>query len=301
MGLDPQVRDVLGAAADLPDVSELTPAAARRRSLDALAARRRATGPPEPVGEVRAQVLAGVSVRRYAPSAALPAGPVVAFFHGGGWVVGDLDTHDDVCRRLCVTTGATVVAVDYRLAPEHPFPAAVEDAGAVVRALAAAQPDAPLAVAGDSAGGNLAAVVALRCRDDDGPPLAAQALVYPVLDASMALPSYHENAEGYGLSARGMAWYWRQYAPADPADPSASPLAAADLTGAPPAVIATAGFDPLRDEGDAYAERLAGCGVAVTHLRYPTLVHSFLVMTPFVDAARAATTEVWTALAALLR
>lgn len=211
--------------------------------------------------------------------------PAVVYFHGGGWVVGDLDTHDAVCRVLADVTGCLVVAVDYRLAPEHVFPAAVEDCVAAYRwvqthADRLGVEPGRVGVMGDSAGGNLAAVVAQEARDLDVPPPVAQCLVYPATDARMDSRSLDLFAEGFFLSRADMEWFRGHYLP-DPADwtnPVASPLLADDLSGLAPAVVVTAGFDPLRDEGDAYADRLRDAGVPVRWRCYDDMVHGFFGM-----------------------
>src|ERR1700691_2510492 len=214
---------------------------------------------PGPGGDIR--------IRIYRPEGAESA-PLVTFFHGGGWVIGDIDTHDGSCRILSRRTGAVVVSVDYRLAPEHPFPAALDDCDAAVTWVAGQAEDlggdpGRLAVAGDSAGGNLAAAVTLRARERGGPAIAAQPLVDPAVDFTTVRPSELSTGEGYLLTAAAMHWFAAQYlGDHDPSDPRASPLLA-DLTGLPPAVVATAEFDPLRDEGRAYADALRDAGVAV--------------------------------------
>ena len=232
-----------------------------------------------------------IPVRIYRPSAA-PA-PVHVHFHGGGWVIGDLDTHDRDCREICVGADCIVVAVDYRLAPEHIFPAAPEDCYAALCWASAnldslcALPGA-VSVGGDSAGGNLAAAVALMARDRSGPAIAMQLLIYPVTDATMESGSYRDNANGYLLSRTMMSWFWDHYCPdlALRADPLASPITAEDLTGLPPALIMTAEFDPLRDEGEAYAERLIAAGVEVEVRRFDGLVHGFFSQAGVIEAAR---------------
>ena len=208
-------------------------------------------------------------------------GALVVYFHGGGWTVGSLDSHDQTCRFLAAESGAAVLSVAYRLAPEHPFPAPLEDALAAYRWGVAHAGDlgaepGRVAVAGDSAGGNLAAVVAGLAAGDDPPP-AMQALIYPVCDASRKHPSRRLFAEGYYLTDREMDWYEANYLADgdDPADPRVSPLCAEDLSGLPPAYLAVAGFDPLRDEGLAYAERLREAGVAVECRLHRGLVHGF--------------------------
>ena len=232
-----------------------------------------------------------IPVRIYRPSAA-PA-PVHVHFHGGGWVIGDLDTHDRDCREICVGADCIVVAVDYRLAPEHIFPAAPEDcyaslcwATANLDSLGASR--GPVSVGGDSAGGNLAAAVALMARDRNGPAIAMQLLIYPVTDATMESASYRDNADGYLLSRTMMSWFWDHYCPdlALRADPLASPITAEDLSGLPPALVMTAEFDPLRDEGEAYAERLIAAGVEVEVRRFDGLVHGFFSQAGMIEAAR---------------
>jgi acetyl esterase len=232
-----------------------------------------------------------IPVRIYRPSAA-PA-PVHVHFHGGGWVIGDLDTHDRDCREICVGADCIVVAVDYRLAPEHIFPAAPEDcyaslcwATANLDSLGASR--GPVSVGGDSAGGNLAAAVALMARDRNGPAIAMQLLIYPVTDATMESASYRDNADGYLLSRTMMSWFWDHYCPdlALRTDPLASPITAEDLSGLPPALVMTAEFDPLRDEGEAYAERLIAAGVEVEVRRFDGLVHGFFSQAGMIEAAR---------------
>lgn len=289
--LDPQIADVLAATERLrlPELWE-QPLAASRAGFRQQAALRNGGAPPLEVGSVLDDTVAGVPVRVYIPRT-VTVDSTVAYFHGGGWVIGDLDTHDPIARLLCDRLGARVVSVDYPLAPEHPYPEPLDACTDVVEALAER---GPVAVAGDSAGGNLATAVCLRT-----PAVTAQLLLYPCLDVTMSRPSYEENAEGYGLTASSMAWFWAQYAVSD-ADQLASPLAAADVTAAPPAVVATAGYDVLRDEGDDYAEQLAAAGVPVTHLRYPTLNHSFFAVAALVPAAAAAVDEVCAAFRARL-
>ena len=232
-----------------------------------------------------------IPLRIYRPSAA-PA-PVHVHFHGGGWVIGDLDTHDRDCREICVGADCIVVAVDYRLAPEHIFPAAPEDCYAALCWATAnldslcALPGA-VSVGGDSAGGNLAAAVALMARDRNGPAIAMQLLIYPVTDATMESGSYRDNADGYLLSRTMMSWFWDHYCPdlALRADPLASPITAEDLAGLPPALVMTAEFDPLRDEGEAYAERLIAAGVEVEVRRFDGLIHGFFSQAGMIEAAR---------------
>ncbi|MDX6658522.1 MAG: acetyl esterase [Solirubrobacteraceae bacterium] len=242
-------------------------------------------GPLRAVGEVEDREIAGVPCRIYEPFGA--ARGTLVNFHGGGWVLGTLDTYDHVARALCAESAARVVNVGYRVAPEHPFPAAVEDAWAVVSAL-----DGPLAVCGDSAGGNLAAVCALRARDA-GLPLALQVLVFPVCDAAMDSGSWRSFAEGHNLDAREMRWFWETYLDgADGLQPDASPLRAADLRGAAPALVITCSHDILRDEAETYAHALRAAGVPTRLERYEGMVHGFWRAPALVDDARRAHREV---------
>lgn len=292
MSIDPDARAYLDslAAAGVPPVTELAPEEARRNTE---AAAPGLFGPVEPVGAVADRTLPGpVHVRVYEPAAVERDRGVLVFFHGGGWVTGSLDSHDGVCRTLAATTPCAVVAVDYRLAPEHRFPAAVEDAWTATawvaeHAASLGADPARIAVGGDSAGGTLAAAVALRARDR-GLRLSLQLLVYPVCDAACDTPSYRDCAEGYGLTAAAMRWYWQQYLgpDGDPADPEASPLRARELAGAAPALVLTAEHDPLRDEGEAYAARLREAGVPVTLVRYDGLIHGFYRMPAAIGRAR---------------
>ena len=208
--------------------------------------------------------------------------PVLVYFHGGGWVLGNIDTHDGYCRALAAGAGIKVVSVDYRLAPEHKFPTAPEDCYAatcwiIENAKNFGGDPQRVAVGGDSAGGNLATVVALLARDRSGPDLAFQLLNYPITDYHLETPSYRENAEGYGLSKDTMAWFWDHYleTPEDGANPYASPLRAESLAGMPPALVVTAEYDPLRVEGEAYASRLGKEGGATELVRYDGMIHGF--------------------------
>ena len=293
MPLDPVTEAVLAelAKAEAPPIAELPPAGAREMY--------RQLQPPAPeleVGAVEDRRVPGpageIPVRVYRPVGDGPF-PLHVHFHGGGWVIGDLDTHDFDCRELCRGAGCVVVAVDYRLAPEHPFPAAPEDCWAATCWAAehagelGARPGA-ITVGGDSAGGNLAAVVALLARDAGGPEIALQLLIYPVVDAAMDRTSFRENGRDYMLTAEGMQWFWNHYCPPDArSDPRASPLHAADHSGLPPALILTAEFDPLRDEGEAYAGRLEAAGVPVTLHRLDGLIHGFFSQVRMIPAGRA--------------
>lgn len=235
-----------------------------------------------------------IPVRVYRPGE--EQAPVLVYFHGGGWVLGSLNTHHGVCATLAGLAGCLVCSVDYRLAPEHRFPAAVDDAWAVTTWAAeyaqelGGRPGA-LAVGGDSAGGNLAAVCALRARDV-GLPLALQLLVYPVTDADLDTATYRRFAEGYYLTAYSMGWFWDHYFPeGDRFHPDASPLRAEDVSGTAPALVITAEFDPLRAEGEAYARRLEESGVPVTLSRYDGMIHGFFRMPGVIDRANDALAE----------
>jgi acetyl esterase len=230
----------------------------------------------------------------------------VVFFHGGGFVLGDVDTHDNQCRALCTGVEAVVLSVGYRLAPEHPCPAAVDDCLAATRWAAEHVADLGgdrdrIAVAGDSAGGNLAAVVCQQARDTGGPALAAQLLIYPGVDFETRYPSEEENAEGYFLTLEDMIWFADNYAGhMDRRDPRMSPLRAAELSGLPPAVIATAEFDPLRDQGEAYADALERAGVPVVRRRYDGLIHGFFDLGALSPACAGAVSELCADLRGLL-
>jgi acetyl esterase len=303
MPLHPQARDLIDTttALKLPAVWDVTPAQARE------AARQRSAGlPREDVASVRdhrVPVSGGeITVRAFTPRATAPL-PALVYFHGGGWVTGDIESHEGICRTLANAARCVVASVDYRCAPEFAYPAAAEDSYAATRwvvehASALGVDGRRIATCGDSAGGNLAAAVPLMARDRGGPVLALQVLVYPVTDFDFGTASYVENAEGYLLTRQAMRWYWDQYVP-DPADrsqPYAAPLRARDLAGLPPALVITAEYDPLRDEGEAYARRLAEAGVPVTLTRYPGMIHAFFRYTNMLDAARAAVAEVVSAL-----
>lgn len=297
MPLDPHLAGVLQmmAAAGRKPTAEGTPAEGRAGYL-ALTVGTRKPEEVVPVAQVHDTTVDGAAgplkARIYRPEGAGPF-PTVAYFHGGGWVIGDLDTHDNMCRDLCRGAQAVVVAVDYRLAPEHPFPAAALDAVAATRWVVAHAAElggnATVGVAGDSAGGNLAAVVAQQLRDA-GVALAAQFLIYPAVDHTAAeYPSLAQNAKGYFLETATMAWFYGHYAGtvADPLDPRLAPLRHRDLTLLPPAVVVTAEFDPLRDSGLAYAEALRAAGNAVDHLAGPGMVHGFYDMGRWSPAAHA--------------
>jgi len=293
--LDPQARALIErfAAAGAPPLYTLTALEARRAYR---ASRAALAAAPVHVDEIRELSVPGpaavMRARLYRPDRAQNALPGMVYFHGGGFIYGDIDTHDAVCRGIAQCAPCAVVSVDYRLAPEHRFPAAVEDAFAAtawVAANAAALGIDPgrLAVAGDSAGGNLAAVVALLAREKGGPGVAMQVLVYPMTDFAAETDSISRFAAGYLLTRESIRWVKRTYLreERDALDWRASPLRARDFSKLPAAYIITAGFDPLRDEGGAYAERLAQAGVAVTHECFEGQVHGFLVMGGAIAAA----------------
>jgi acetyl esterase len=240
----------------------------------------------------------GVPLRLYRPQLDGAVGsdattlPVLVYLHGGGWTIGDLDTHDVLCRQLCLGAGLAVVSVDYRLGPETRFPGAVDDcvqATRWVRAHAAelGVDPARIAVGGDSAGGNLAAVVALVLRDAGDPPLAFQLLIYPATDMRAVAPSHSSNGQGYMLTSDSIAYYRSHYIenPAHWADWRASPLLAADLTQLPPALVLTAGYDPLRDEGRQYADALSAAGNSVQYLCFERQIHGFITMSRVLQEA----------------
>ncbi|MBM4439055.1 MAG: alpha/beta hydrolase [Candidatus Rokubacteria bacterium] len=303
MPLDPQARAMIDKtlALNLPPASQMGVAALRANARE-----RSAALPREDVASVRDHRIAVAGgellVRVFTPRAVAPR-PALVYFHGGGWVTGDVDTHEGICRTLANAAGCVVASVDYRCAPEHTFPTAAEDAYAATRWVAERASElgvdaGRVAVCGDSAGGNLAAAVALMARDRGGPRLSFQVLVYPITDCDFETPSYRENAEGYLLTREGMRWYWDQYVPnaADRTNPYVSPMRAASLAGLPPALVITAEYDPLRDEGEAYARKLGAAGVPVAHTRYPGMIHAFYRFTSTVDAARAAVAETVAAL-----
>lgn len=244
--------------------------------------------------------VAGITIP--APGGALPARiyqprpselrPVVLYLHGGGWVLGSLESHDWLCRELAVTTGAVVVALEYRLAPEHPHPAALDDATVAVGWLsehaAAIGGDGRLLVAGDSAGGHLSAALAQVVRDRGTPQLHGQVLIYPALEPRFDTTSYETNAEGYLLTRDDMIWFWAHYLGNGPAVGYAAPGQVTDLAGLPPAFIIAAGYDPLHDEGVAYARRLAGAGVPTQLLDVPDQIHGFVALPDAIPAGRTA-------------
>jgi acetyl esterase len=299
MPVDPQIAamlDQLNAFA-LSDLSAITPEAMRELAK----AMPGADAVPEAIGHVENRTLPGaageIGARIYRPEDEAPL-PVLVYFHGGGWVICDLDTHDATCRALANAAGCVVVSVDYRLAPEAKFPAAAEDCYAATcwvqeNAASIGADPTRVAVAGDSAGGNLAAVVALMARERSGPALVHQLLIYPVIDHDFDTPSYRDNADGYLLSRDMMKWFWGHYLERERQgdEPFASPLRATSLAGLPPATVITAEYDPLRDEGEAYARRLDAEGVRTKLSRYDGMIHGFFAMTDVVDRARDAIDE----------
>jgi acetyl esterase len=296
--LHPQVVQLLERAAKspLPPYYEVPAHVARRIYRDTRSAV--APKPPE-VAEARLLLAPGpVALRAYRPAGSKPDEklPALVYFHGGGWVIGDLDTHDVLCRQLANGARCAVYSVDYRLAPEHPFPAGVDDCIAAVKFVAGRH--AQVAVGGDSAGATLATVAALHARDHGGPAIAFQLLIYPGTDQRGAHPSVTRNGEGYLLTKKAMEYFRGHYLPdaKDYLDWRASPLLAKTLAGLPPAVLITAGYDPLLDEGRAYAERLAQEGVEIAYREYPDMVHGFILFGGVLDTANAAVTDCCAAL-----
>jgi acetyl esterase len=306
--LHPEMQ-VLGAIRERiggPALSSLTPAQARERTREEA---RVAAGRPTPVRAVAERTVPGpagpLPARHYVPDEADGPRPLLVFLHGGGFVVGDLDTHDELCRLLCVHAGAHVLAIDYRLAPEHPFPAAAEDAEAALawaleHAAELGADPARVAVGGDSAGGNLSAVATQAVVRSGGRP-AAQLLIYPGTDMVTPRPALELFDRGAFLTTEDREWYHGNYVTLEQrADPRASPLLAEDLAGLPPALVVTAGFDPLRDEGRAYAEALRAAGSPVVLRHHPGMPHAFANMTGVSPAARDAVIELAGGLRALL-
>ncbi len=295
MALDPQARALLDqmAAQGAPRLNTQTPVEARQ----SLAAFAQLGGEPERIGRVEDRTLPGpegpLPVRIYTPEDSGPF-PVLVYFHGGGWVLCNLDTHDPVCRSLANAARCVVVSVDYRLAPEHKFPAAADDCYTAMRwvmdnAIGINGEPARVAVGGDSAGGNLAAVSTLMARDRGEPAPIFQLLIYPATDYYLpGTPSIMENADGYFLTRDDMVWFWNHYLnhEVDAANPYACPLRASSLAGLPPALVITAEFDPLRDEGEIYAARLRESGVTATLVRYDGMIHGFFSMAGVLEQGR---------------
>lgn len=298
MPVDPQIQMLLNLRAELPPLHTLSVSDARAqfsaRSLPGMRI--------DEVAKVVNRDMQGpggsLALRIYTPKGEGPF-PLMVYFHGSGFVVCSLDTHDGICRNLCAGSGCVVVSVDYRLAPEHKFPAAIEDAMAATHWVAAngsaiGGDPGRIILAGDSAGGNLAAVTALRVRDEGGPRLLGQLLLYPVTDYyDSGAPSLDENAEGYGLTKQGMIWFWNHYlsSPSEGANPWVSPMRAKDLSRLPPALIYTAQYDPLRDEAESYARRLQEAGGKVTMKRWDGMNHGFFNWPGLVAKADAAMDE----------
>ena len=300
MPLDPQAKAFLDQIVAIGGPSlTAVPVDEARKMMEMLSAMR---GAEVPVASAVDRTIPGpagpIPVRVYTPNGSGPF-PLLVWFHGGGWVLGSLATHDGICRSLAAGAGSVVVSVDYRLAPEHRYPAAADDCFAATQWCAAHAGElgadaAQLAIGGDSAGGNLTAVVAQMARDRGGPRLVFQLLVYPVTDSACDTPSYRDNAEGYLLTAADMHWFWGHYlgdARERGREPYASPLRADRLTGLPPALVVTAEFDPLRDEGEAYGAALAKAGVPARVSRYDGMVHGFFGMGAVIDRANAAVRE----------
>jgi acetyl esterase len=279
----PEARALMGALAGMSGTPDVALAGVANRTI------------PGPAGEI--------PVRIYTPEGSGPF-PILVYFHGGGWVLGGLDTHDGACRQLAHGARCLVVSVDYRLAPEHKYPAAADDCYAALvwasqHGAELGGDPARLAIGGDSAGGNLTCVVALMARDKGGPRLAFQLPIYPVTDHAFDTASYRDNATGYLLERDAMEWFWNHYLgkPGDGAEAYASPLRAKDLRGLPPALVITAEFDPLRDEGEAYAKRLREAGVDAKLHRFDGMIHGFFGMSAIMDKAKAAMAESCEALA----
>jgi acetyl esterase len=300
MPLDPQVQTLMDqmAALNAPPIHTLTPELVRMGIKMQLADE---TDEPESVAQVVNRTIPGpageIPVRIYTPAGSGPF-PALVFFHGGGWVICDLDTHDNLCRDLCNAVGCVVVSVDYRLAPEHKFPAAPEDCYAATQWVAENAVEintiaGKIAIGGDSAGGNLTAVVAQMARDQGGPSFTLQLLIYPATDFTYDGPSIHENGQDYFLTVDDMNWFMNHYlnSDTDKKNPLASPLQSANLRGLPTALVITAEYDPLRDEGEAYGKRLKEAGVPVTISRYNGVIHGFLSLEPLTDKGKQAREE----------
>jgi acetyl esterase len=303
--LHPQIQRVLQvmAEANLKPIEAMTPTEARAQ-MEATAQSRKAESLP--VARVEEQMIPGpaghIRLRLYWPNAVGPA-PAIVYYHGGGHVIGSLDTHDLIARNLCAGAEAVVASVDYRMGPEHKFPAAVDDSFAALNwihthAVEIGADTSRLGVHGDSAGANLAAVVALMARDAGSPTLRLQSLVYPVADYALAGDSYEKFAEGYGLlTKQAMVWFRNHYlrTPKDAEDWRASPIKAANFAGVAPAIVVTAECDVLHDDGEAYGEALRRAGVPVEYKEYPGMIHAFFGMVPVVDDAMNAQRTVWAA------
>ena len=299
----PQVQLLLDAAArsPLPTLDKVAPFVARRLYAE----RCKLVAPKKlPDTQTRLLLTPGVALRAYRPAKIDKAEvlPALVYFHGGGWTIGDLDTHDSLCRELASGARCAVFSVEYRLAPESPFPAAVDDCIAATEFVVGNSRSlnidpARIAVGGDSAGGNLAAVVALHARDAGGPPLCFQLLIYPATDQNLETDSLQRNGQGYMLTRPLMEVFRGNYVrPTDYADWRASPALAKSHAGLPPAFVLTAGFDPLLDEGKQYVELLAHAGVEVSYRDYPDMIHGFILMGGTLDTANAAVADCCAAL-----
>jgi acetyl esterase len=304
MVLDPQAAAVIEEIekAGLPPFEEMTVPEAREAALAFIDMQ----GDPEPVADIANRFILGphgdIPIRIYTPDVPAPR-PAVVYFHGSGWVIANIDVSDKPCRSLANRSGCVVVAVNYRKAPEHKFPQPFDDCWAATQWVVAHADElgvdpSLVAVAGDSAGGNLAAAVTLKAKAAGGPPLAYQVLIYPATNHGFDTPSAIENAEGYLLQRESMRWFWNHYLETeqDGKDPLASPLQAEDLSGLPPAFIATAEYDPLRDEGEQYGERLREAGVPVTMTRYEGQIHGFFWMAGVIDQGKRLIEEIATEL-----
>lgn len=296
MRLDPDAIAILHRVRDVPPWRTFSPEEGR------IAYRARALlfdGPKSPVNSVTDTTIPlgdhELPIRIYRPDGGPPR-PIFIYLHGGGWTLGDLDTHDAVCRRISVAADCLVVAAAYRLAPEFRYQAQLDDVAGAVRWLAdhgdtLGGDPTRLALGGDSAGGNLTAGVSIRLRDEDGPRVALQALIYAAVRPYFDTLSYHVNAEGYWISRADVIWFWDNFLGPDPRaaeDPYACPGTVEDLRGLPPAVVITAGFDPLRDEGEVYAMRLAAAGVRVHARRFPGMIHGFVALPEEIPAGHRA-------------
>ena len=289
MTLDPVLAAMLSkmAEADSPDPDKVT-LADRRAGYRAL----QSIVPKPDISEVLDSMAGDIPIRIYRNVSSRV--PCVIYFHGGGWVIGDLETHDGICRQLAIESGYTVIAVDYRLAPENPFPAPLNDCYQAVSWITRHADELnidgnSIAVAGDSAGGNLSAAICLKARDENGPRISMQLMICPVTDSSFDTPSYAENGEGYLLTTEGMASFWDSYSTGDSSvmsNPLAAPMKAESLSDLPPACIITAEYDPLRDEGAAYGDRLREAGAAVSYRCFDGMIHTFFGMTDMLAGAR---------------
>ena len=310
MPLDPQMQELVALTAEFRAVPthQKTAQQARADTLERTAAMAGMGDGPEPIARVEDRAIPGpggeIPIRIYTPGE--PSGGCILYFHGGGWVICNLDTHDAPARALANLSGAMVISVDYRLAPEAKYPAAAEDCYAATQWVSEHGAElgidpSRIAVAGDSAGGNLAAVVAQMARERGGPPIAFQLLIYPVTDLDFTTGSYVEHGSSEDLlSIEDMSWFWNHYleSPGQAKEPYAAPLRADDLGGLPPALVITAEYDVLRDEGEAYARRLWSAGVATQLSRYDGVVHGFFNMAPILDKATAAQQEAGAAIRA---